>query len=168
MSQPKSPSSRKLRTGPGRASNPSRAQAAKAKKPASPQPGASARPATRKAKGASRAATATAASGAKQPAGATRSHPQKATDDTLGVAVGAIRSSLARGLVLTGERLQETIDDAAKRGRLTPRDGEDLAQRLISVGRKQADELLRDLEQIVERGGDELIRASRELRKKLR
>jgi polyhydroxyalkanoate synthesis regulator phasin len=166
MPQPKSPSSRKPSTGP--AASPSRAQAAKTKKPASPQPGAPPRAATRKAKGASRAATATAASGAKRPAGATRSHPQKAADDTLSAAVGAIRSSLARGLVLTGERLQETIDDAAKRGHLTPRDGEDLAQRLISVGRKQADELLRDLEQIVERGGDELIRASRELRKKLR
>jgi hypothetical protein len=42
-----------------------------------------------------------------------------------------------------------------------------LAQRLISAGRKQTDELLREVEQIVERGGEELVRASRELRKKL-
>lgn len=89
-------------------------------------------------------------------------------DDALGATLRAIRGSLARGLVLTGERLQETIDDAAKRGRLTHRDAEDLAQRLISAGRKQTDELLRELEQIVERGGDELIRASREFRRKLR
>lgn len=102
----------------------------------------------------------------------TRQSSKKATpqasDDPFVATLGAVRDRLARGLVLTGERLQETIDDAAKRGRLTHKDGEELAQRLISAGRKQTEDLLVDLEQIVERGGDELIRASRRVRKKLR
>jgi polyhydroxyalkanoate synthesis regulator phasin len=85
----------------------------------------------------------------------------------VGATLAAVRDRLTRGIVLTGERLQETIDDAVKRGRLTRKDAEDLAQRLLSSGRKQTEDLLSELEQILERGGDELIRAGRSIRKKL-
>jgi hypothetical protein len=96
------------------------------------------------------------------------SSASSSADDAFGAALMAIRDRLARGIMFTGDRLQETLDDAASRGRLTHKDAEDLAQRLISAGRKQTEDLLVELEQIVERGGDELLRASRKVRDKLR
>jgi hypothetical protein len=104
----------------------------------------------------------------KAPGSKQQQPPTSSPDDALGTALIAIRDRLARGIMFTGERLQETLDDAASRGRLTHKDAEDLAQRLISAGRKQTEDLLVELEQIVERGGDEILRASRKVRDKLR
>jgi hypothetical protein len=105
---------------------------------------------------------------AKPGAGSAPRGASSSADDAFGAALMAIRDRLARGIMFTGDRLQETLDDAASRGRLTHKDAEDLAQRLISAGRKQTEDLLVELEQIVERGGDELLRASRKVRDKLR
>jgi polyhydroxyalkanoate synthesis regulator phasin len=94
--------------------------------------------------------------------------PSPSPEEPLGAALATVRERLARGLVFTGERLQETIDDTVKRGRMTHKDAEDLAQRLVTAGRRQTEELLCELEQIVERGGGEFVRASRRVRDKLR
>jgi polyhydroxyalkanoate synthesis regulator phasin len=64
----------------------------------------------------------------------------------------SMREMLTRGVVLTGERLQETMDDAVKRGRVTRSDAEELVQRLLDLGRKQTEEVLSDLEQLLGRG----------------
>jgi hypothetical protein len=101
-------------------------------------------------------------------AGSTSSPAQASGEEPFGAALATVRERLGRGLIFTGERLQETIDDTARRGRMTHKDAEELAQRLISAGRRQTEELLCELEQIVERGGDEFVRASRHLRDKLR
>jgi hypothetical protein len=55
-------------------------------------------------------------------------------------------------VVLTTERIQEVLDDAAERGRVTRSDANDLAAQLIARGRQQTDQLLSDIERLVSRG----------------
>jgi hypothetical protein len=76
-----------------------------------------------------------------------------AGDDALIAAVGALREHLARGIVLTAERIQATLDDTVSRGRITRDDAEDLVQSLVDIGRKQTEDVLADLEQIFGRSG---------------
>jgi hypothetical protein len=64
----------------------------------------------------------------------------------------SVRELLTRGVVLSGERLQETMDEAVERGRVTRSDAEDLVQRLLDLGRRQTEEVLSDLEQLLGRG----------------
>jgi polyhydroxyalkanoate synthesis regulator phasin len=84
--------------------------------------------------------------------------------------------TLAQGVLLTRERLQEVLDDAVGRGRMTPADANSLAQDLFKLGRKQTDELRKqaealrsDLEQLLGRaGGDLHKRASTARRRAVR
>lgn len=80
----------------------------------------------------------------------------------------ALRDLLSRGIVLSGERLQETMDDAVRRGRMTRADAEDLVARLLSTGRKQTEEMLNQLETLTGRGRTELVAASRRVRTQAR
>jgi polyhydroxyalkanoate synthesis regulator phasin len=75
--------------------------------------------------------------------------------------LAAVRDRLTRGVVLTGERLQETVDDAVSRGRITRDDAEDLVQRLVVTGRKQTEDLLVEIEALVSRSRSELLTAGR-------
>jgi hypothetical protein len=52
-------------------------------------------------------------------------------------------------MVVTRTRLQEALDDAVQRGRMTRGDATELLTDLISRGRKQTDDLLSDLEGFV-------------------
>src|SRR5271167_283016 len=70
------------------------------------------------------------------------------TDDTFVSAVNHVRDILTRGVVLTAERLQDTVDDAVARGRLTNQDADDLASRLINIGRTQAEELREEVDEL--------------------
>jgi polyhydroxyalkanoate synthesis regulator phasin len=67
-------------------------------------------------------------------------------------ALQALRDRLARGVVVTAETIQETLDDAVRRGRMTRDDAQDLGNDMVSRGRRQAEDLLRELEALVERG----------------
>jgi hypothetical protein len=49
-------------------------------------------------------------------------------------------------VVLTAERIQEILDDAAERGRVTRSDANELAAQLISRGRESIDLILRSSE----------------------
>jgi hypothetical protein len=60
--------------------------------------------------------------------------------------------SLARGIVLTRDRIDQTLDDAVRRGRITRGDAEELAAALIGTGRRQAQELRAEIEQLLGRG----------------
>jgi polyhydroxyalkanoate synthesis regulator phasin len=82
-------------------------------------------------------------------------------DDAL-ARLSGLRDTLTKGVMLTGDRIQEVVDDAVKRGRMTRSDAEDLVQRLISLGRKQTEDLIGDIEQLLGRGastsGDRVLR----------
>jgi polyhydroxyalkanoate synthesis regulator phasin len=68
---------------------------------------------------------------------------------------------LAKGLLLTTDRIQAAMDDAVQRGRMTRADAEELVASLVETGRKQTEEMLRDLEGLVGRSRDLAGDASR-------
>jgi len=78
--------------------------------------------------------------------------------------LAAVRERLTRGIVLTSERLQETVDDAVSRGRMTRDDAEDLVARLVNSGRKQTEDLINEIEQLLDRSRDELMTVGRRAR----
>ncbi len=69
------------------------------------------------------------------------------------------------GLVLmTRERIQETLDEAAERGRVTRTDANELAAELFKRGRQETDDLLSNVEQLLGRGRQQLESATRRAR----
>jgi hypothetical protein len=63
----------------------------------------------------------------------------------------SLRELLARAVMLPTERLREAMDDAVRRGRMTRADAEDLTRALITLGRRQTEDLLTDLERLLGR-----------------
>jgi hypothetical protein len=90
-----------------------------------------------------------------------RAAPSPAADDPLKRLAG-LRDALTKSVMLTGDRIQEVVDDAVRRGRMTRTDAEDLVQRLISLGRQQTEDAISDIEQLLGRGaatgGDRVLR----------
>jgi hypothetical protein len=68
--------------------------------------------------------------------------------------------------MLTRERIQEAMDEAVKRGRVTRDDAEELVQDLVSRGRKQTEALISDLEQLVGRSRDQFESAMGDVAKR--
>jgi hypothetical protein len=66
-------------------------------------------------------------------------------DDVL-ASLGALRERLVSSLTLTSDRLQETVDDAVRRGRMTRKDAEELLGALVAAGRAQTESLLAEVE----------------------
>jgi polyhydroxyalkanoate synthesis regulator phasin len=66
-------------------------------------------------------------------------------------------------VVLTRERIQDTLDEAAERGRLTRTDANELVGELVKRGRQQTDELLSDIERLLGRGRDHVESATKGL-----
>lgn len=60
------------------------------------------------------------------------------------------RSALESNVTVSRERLQEVVDDAVKRGRITRGDANELVSNLVSRGRQATDDLIRDLERLLE------------------
>jgi polyhydroxyalkanoate synthesis regulator phasin len=75
---------------------------------------------------------------------------------------------LARGVVLTRDRLEQAMDDAVKRGRMTRGDANDMVADLLRRGRKQTEEVRRDLEQLVGRSREQLETAATDARRRAR
>lgn len=67
-------------------------------------------------------------------------------------------------VMLTVERIQETLDDAASRGRVTRKDANELVTELVRRGRQQSDDLLAEIEALLERGHRQLESATRRAR----
>lgn len=59
-------------------------------------------------------------------------------------------------VMLTRQRLQETLDEAASRGRMTRKDANELVAELISRGRAGGDEALGEIEALLEKGREHL------------
>jgi polyhydroxyalkanoate synthesis regulator phasin len=68
-------------------------------------------------------------------------------------------------VVLTREWIQETLDDAARRGRVTRHDANELAAALIRKGRQQTDDVRAELERQLSRGRDQIGSATRKARR---
>ncbi|HKZ14370.1 MAG TPA: hypothetical protein VJL81_11040 [Solirubrobacterales bacterium] len=63
--------------------------------------------------------------------------------------IAQLRDSLEHSVTLSRERIQEVVDDAVKRGRMTHGDAEKMIGELLKRGRKQTDALLSELEKLV-------------------
>jgi polyhydroxyalkanoate synthesis regulator phasin len=66
------------------------------------------------------------------------------------------RSALESNVTVSRDRLQEVVDDAVKRGRMTRSDANELVSNLVSRGRKATDDLMRDLERLLEQARKEV------------
>jgi polyhydroxyalkanoate synthesis regulator phasin len=82
-------------------------------------------------------------------------------DPALLAALASVRDLLARGMVITADRLQETVDEAVKRGRMTRDDAEELVANLVQIGRLQTQDAITELERVVGRSASQTKRAAR-------
>jgi polyhydroxyalkanoate synthesis regulator phasin len=73
-------------------------------------------------------------------------------DASLRESLAELRSTLTKGVLLTRERINETLEDAVKRGRMTRDDAEELAANLMGIGRRQAQDLLADVDRALGSG----------------
>lgn len=146
MPQPKKPSA------PARKPATAKKPAAGARNPAATKAKAKPAAAQRKvaAKAKPKAARATAKAAAKPKAAAAAAVH---STDELAANLGVLRERLVSSLTLTSDRLQETVDDAVRRGRMTRKDAEELLSTLVTAGRAQTEALLADVEQLLGRGG---------------
>ncbi len=67
-------------------------------------------------------------------------------------------------VMLSRERILETLEDAVQRGRVTRSDANDLASELLRRGRSQTEELLADVERALNTGRDRLESSGRRTR----
>ncbi|HSD24843.1 MAG TPA: hypothetical protein VLB79_11010 [Solirubrobacterales bacterium] len=63
--------------------------------------------------------------------------------------VQAFRDALEKSVTISRDRLQDVIDDAVRRGRMTRTDADEIVSRLVTRGREQADELISQLERLL-------------------
>jgi polyhydroxyalkanoate synthesis regulator phasin len=77
------------------------------------------------------------------------------------------RSALESNVTMPRERVQEVVDDAVKRGRMTRGDANELVSNLVSRSRKATDDLIRDLEKLLEQARKEVEARTTKARKEL-
>jgi polyhydroxyalkanoate synthesis regulator phasin len=65
--------------------------------------------------------------------------------------------------VLASEAIQEALDEAVERGRVTRGDANDLVGELLRKGREQTDDVLTNLDQLLGKGIEQLEQLSKKL-----
>ena len=139
--------------------------------------------ATKKSKAGGRSASASKKSkgrnaGAKKAKAKTAKRTSRAGTTGLDKSVEQFRESLEHNVTLSRDRLQEAVDDAVKRGRMTRGDAQKLLSDLVKKGRRQTDSLLKELERLIRQARKEVggrsgparkqaTQAARRARKKL-
>jgi polyhydroxyalkanoate synthesis regulator phasin len=105
-------------------------------------------------------------------AAASRSSTRRADANAGGDGLSALTEQLINriikplGLVLlTRERIQEVLDDATERGRVTRSDANELVAELVNRGRQQTDQLLSDAERLLGRGRQQVEAATMRARR---
>ena len=139
---------------------------AQTKKTAKKKSGAKKKSKARKSASKSKATTKRKTS-AKKP----RSRSRKRRADFSGKSVADFREALTERLVeplnlvmLTRDRIEETVEEAVSRGSMTRDAAQDLIAGLVERGRRQTSDVLSDLEQLLGRGsGDVAARARKQV-----
>lgn len=90
-----------------------------------------------------------------------RSAAEERREDALPAVIASLRHVLSKGVVITGERLQEAIDETVKRGRMTRQDAEELIGNLVEIGRRQTQDALADAESLIGRSAEQTRRVTR-------
>jgi DNA-nicking Smr family endonuclease len=135
------------------------------KKETGKEAGGTKKPAAKKAKAKPKKAAAKKTSKPKTKASAKKAEPKesapksapkgdakkRSSRPTVGLdkSIAQFRDSLEHSVTLSRERIQEVVDDAVKRGRMTHGDAEKMIGELLKRGRKQTDALLSELEKLV-------------------
>ncbi|MEA2214117.1 MAG: hypothetical protein QOF83_4065 [Solirubrobacteraceae bacterium] len=119
-------------------------------------------------------ATASAAKSGAKSAGTTARGSATRTRKASGgsESLSSVAEQLTRGLInprdvimLTRDRIQETLDEAASRGRVTRKDANDLVSELVRRGRAEGSDLLSNLEGIAGRSREQITTATQRARK---
>jgi polyhydroxyalkanoate synthesis regulator phasin len=93
----------------------------------------------------------------KKTSSAARPRPRETAPDGMRDALRRVLNPLD-AVVITRDRLQEVLDDAVERGRMTRDDAGDLLAELVRRGRRQTDDLLREIEGAVTAPADRVMR----------
>ncbi|MFN2612615.1 MAG: hypothetical protein ABR536_04505 [Solirubrobacterales bacterium] len=80
---------------------------------------------------------------------ATKRPSAKAQAKRSDASLQAFRAAVEKSVTVSRERLQEVVDDAVRRGRMTRGDAEEMVGRLVSQVREQAEELLGQVEPLI-------------------
>ena len=95
----------------------------------------------------------------------TRKPKVERSADRADKSVEAFRDALERSVTLPRERIQEVVDDAVKRGRMTRDDANDMVSKLVSRGRKQSEELVKELEALLDQARKQVGRSTTRARR---
>ena len=99
-----------------------------------------------------------------KPTSGARSRSAAASKSSTAKDIAGVREQLARFLdprevvVLTRERVQEAVDDAVERGRMTRNDATALVTALFERGKAQTDDLISQIEGVVTGGPTRIVR----------
>src|SRR5882762_132429 len=110
--------------------------------------------------------------GAASRSGATRAGASGSPEDVVRANLKAFRDALASSvsqlnlMMVSRDRIQEVLDDAVRRGRVTRDDPNDMVSDLVRRGRRQTDDLMKDLEQLLGRSREQFEDASADARKR--
>jgi polyhydroxyalkanoate synthesis regulator phasin len=92
-------------------------------------------------------------------AATTATAPASSAGEFSGKAVAEFRQALTSNLIrplemvmLSRSRIEEALEEVVKRGRMTRDDATQLGQALLTLGRQQTDDVMKDLEQLLGRG----------------
>src|SRR4051794_26917941 len=80
--------------------------------------------------------------------------------------VEAFRDALERSVTLSRDRLQEVVDDAVRRGRITRDDANELVSSMITRGRSYSEDLVKELERLLEQARREIQSRTRPTRRR--
>jgi polyhydroxyalkanoate synthesis regulator phasin len=92
-------------------------------------------------------------------AASSATRPAQSATEFSGKTVAEFRQALSSNLIrpldlvmISRQRIEEALDEVVKRGRMTRDDASQLGQALLTLGRQQTDDVLKDLEQLLGRG----------------
>ena len=94
-----------------------------------------------------------------------RPQPSRAADRP-DKSVEEFRNALERSVSLSRERIQEVVDDAVKRGRMTRDDANELVSKLVARSRKESKELVKELEALLEQARKGVEKRTREAQRR--
>ena len=86
----------------------------------------------------------------------TASKPRSSASARGDKSIEAFRDALEKSVTLSRDRLQEVVDDAVKRGRITRGDANELVSNLVTRGRSYTDDLMKDLEKLLDQARKEI------------
>ena len=94
----------------------------------------------------------------KKKAGKKAASSSRRTQEFSGKSVAEFRQALSSNLIkpldlvmISRERIEDVMDQVVRRGRMTRDDAAELGQALVTVGRQQTDDVMKDLEQLLGR-----------------